>query len=555
MVDNIIAKVNEIMPAVPQRISDSSVTPVSGMTTSSVTQGAGGNGDPTADFAGLLRAISSGLDKGTGNLQNGTFINADGKTVSLAELMQGLFINNGTDNKTGPDKKTDSRNSMTDLLQQMIGQLQTSVAQPYILIAPGQSLNAASSDTSIAATGIAGSNGTGNGTTSLIAVLEQALQKSAVPAANGGENVKGSAAQQNLTTSVAGYTGNLTPDAIVDNTALTVMAQQNLPDNAGNPTTGAIGAATLNAANNAGNPTTGAIGAATLNAANNAGNPTTGAIGAATLNAANNAGNPTTGAIGAATLNAANNAGNQATNSISAATLNAANNAGNQATNSISAATLKTANNAGNPTSNEINAGNLNATNNAGNPATNAMNSATLGANGVEVTVLSAITQKNPNSNTDSTSLNAEHSALCAAVPAQQTQYANDAKPAQEAIPVSRLGELSEPIMKTLASGDSNLTIKLSPPDMGTIQIKLKMENGILTADIKVDSTAVKDMFTTVMPQIKQSIESSGIKTGNFFTDLKEDSFKDGRRQQDDTNQRQQRQQKEQKTGFFDFFA
>jgi flagellar hook-length control protein FliK len=139
-------------------------------------------------------------------------------------------------------------------------------------------------------------------------------------------------------------------------------------------------------------------------------------------------------------------------------------------------------------------------------------------------------------------------------VTVQQTPYSKDAGPAQQTLPVSRLSELSDPIVKTLESGNGNLVIKLSPPDLGTIQIRLKMENGILSADFKVDSTAVRDLFSVAIPQIKQSIEGSGIKTGNFFADLKEDSSSGGGRQQN-TNQQQQRQQKEQKPGFFDFFA
>jgi flagellar hook-length control protein FliK len=35
--------------------------------------------------------------------------------------------------------------------------------------------------------------------------------------------------------------------------------------------------------------------------------------------------------------------------------------------------------------------------------------------------------------------------------------------------------------MKTLQAGEKHLVLKLSPPDLGDIQITLKMSNGILT--------------------------------------------------------------------------
>jgi len=160
----------------------------------------------------------------------------------------------------------------------------------------------------------------------------------------------------------------------------------------------------------------------------------------------------------------------------------------------------------------------------------------------------------NLNNGNKSVSGDAGNNTAFSAVTLQQAPRADDSQPAQETLPVNKLNELSDPIMKTLGQGEKNLLVKLTPPDMGTIEIRLKMENGVLTAAFKVDSTAVKDLFSIAMPQIKNSIESSGIKTGDFFADLKDDRTADGGRQQD-TNQQQQRQQKEQKPGFFDFFA
>lgn len=124
-----------------------------------------------------------------------------------------------------------------------------------------------------------------------------------------------------------------------------------------------------------------------------------------------------------------------------------------------------------------------------------------------------------------------------------------------EPIHVNRLHELGEVMEKTVRAGDKHLIIKIEPPDLGSIQIKLRMDNGMLSADLKVDSPVVKDLFSMAIPQIKTSLEDSGIKVSDFFVDVKEDYYSDGRRQQEDTNQQQHKQDKESKFQFFDFFA
>jgi flagellar hook-length control protein FliK len=126
---------------------------------------------------------------------------------------------------------------------------------------------------------------------------------------------------------------------------------------------------------------------------------------------------------------------------------------------------------------------------------------------------------------------------------------------AKESIHVSRLNELAEVMEKTVKAGDKHLIIKLEPPDLGSIQIKLRMDNGMLRADLKVDSPVVKDLFSMAIPQIKTSLEDSGIKVSDFFVDVKDDYYSDGGRQQDDTNQQQHKQNKESKFQFFDYFA
>lgn len=123
----------------------------------------------------------------------------------------------------------------------------------------------------------------------------------------------------------------------------------------------------------------------------------------------------------------------------------------------------------------------------------------------------------------------------------------------KEPIHVNRLYELGEVMEKTIRSGDKHLIIKIEPPDLGSIQIKLKMDNGMLRADFKVDSVAVKDLFSMAIPQIKTSLENAGIRVSDFFVDVKDDYYSDNRGQHDNVNQ--QNKQNKKQDNFFDYFA
>ncbi len=511
MFDNVMVQVSAKAPSV-------------GITSSSVTEGVGGDGSPAANFTDLLQSIVSGLDKGPGNLQGGSIIRADGKTVSsdnLMALMQKLSNAKGI----GSDKKSTSGNSVADMLQQMMAQLQASSAQPVTFISPDQSGSTSSSDTASVAVTRTGIDSGNDGVGALIAALAGAIQKGDAKKQNVTDAHELPAAGQAAGKQLDLYSVPLIqntvatdqngPVAAQDNSqtsgnlelaALSVTEQKSLTNNTERP---AQNTAPLNAANTS---TLNTANASTLNAAN-----------ASTLNTAN-----------ASTLNAANAS---TLNTANASTLNTAN---ASTLNTTTASTLNT------PTASTVNT----AGDTAQKSERGALSSLTEGTTGDL-----GIKEIHLTSNNDNKSMSGDsNNNPTFSVPLQQTQVADNSRPAQETLPVNKLNELGDPIMKTLGSGDKNLLIKLSPPDMGTIEIRLKMENGVLTANFKVDSSAVKDLFSVALPEIKNSIESSGIKTGNFFADLKDDRPKDGGRQQD-TNQQQQRQQKEQKPSFFDFFA
>jgi len=123
----------------------------------------------------------------------------------------------------------------------------------------------------------------------------------------------------------------------------------------------------------------------------------------------------------------------------------------------------------------------------------------------------------------------------------------------QEVVPASKLTSIDEVISKAVDGGQKNLILRIDPPDLGNIHIRLSFDNGVLKADVRVDSNSVKDSFNLALPQIKTSLENSGIKVSEFNVDVREDQYRNG---QDSNNQRQQqRQGRGLRNDFSDFFA
>jgi flagellar hook-length control protein FliK len=114
--------------------------------------------------------------------------------------------------------------------------------------------------------------------------------------------------------------------------------------------------------------------------------------------------------------------------------------------------------------------------------------------------------------------------------------------PAQETIPVSRLDSVDAAISKAVSSGQTEIVLKIDPPDLGSMSIRLSYDSGVLKADVRVDSSMVKDSFTNAMPQIKLALENAGIKVSQFNVDVRDDQ---SRQEQDRNNQNRQQQQRQ----------
>jgi len=124
----------------------------------------------------------------------------------------------------------------------------------------------------------------------------------------------------------------------------------------------------------------------------------------------------------------------------------------------------------------------------------------------------------------------------------------------QETIPAGRISAIDEVISKAINNGQNDIVIRINPPDLGSVHIRLSLDNGVLKADVKVDSAAVKDTFLTAMPQIKNALENSGIKASEFNVDVRDDQ-EQGRNSGNNQAKQQQRQDGEAGNAFSDFFA
>lgn len=115
--------------------------------------------------------------------------------------------------------------------------------------------------------------------------------------------------------------------------------------------------------------------------------------------------------------------------------------------------------------------------------------------------------------------------------------------------------DIHEPIRAAAETGTKNIVLRLDPPDLGQVHVRLRMNQGVLTADLKVDSGSTKDIFTSAIPQIRASLENAGIRVGELQVDLREDYLADQgahREQNDNQNQRRNQAPREQ---FFEYLA
>jgi len=75
-----------------------------------------------------------------------------------------------------------------------------------------------------------------------------------------------------------------------------------------------------------------------------------------------------------------------------------------------------------------------------------------------------------------------------------------------------KVGEqLQSSISNSVRQGDSEVTVRLNPPELGQVVIKLQQQNGQVTGSLEFSKAETKDEVQQLMPQLVRNLQDSGI--------------------------------------------
>ena len=86
----------------------------------------------------------------------------------------------------------------------------------------------------------------------------------------------------------------------------------------------------------------------------------------------------------------------------------------------------------------------------------------------------------------------------------------------QQPVPVQQFAEtMQNMVVKQLqlssANGISEAKISLSPENLGQVDVRITVHNGLLTAQFLTDNPTAKDMLENQMAQLRASLQSQGL--------------------------------------------
>jgi len=67
-------------------------------------------------------------------------------------------------------------------------------------------------------------------------------------------------------------------------------------------------------------------------------------------------------------------------------------------------------------------------------------------------------------------------------------------------------------IISSLGRGHSTVRMRLHPPDLGTLHIKLHLRAGTLTTEFRVENAKAGEVVSAILPQLKASLEEANLK-------------------------------------------
>jgi flagellar hook-length control protein FliK len=64
--------------------------------------------------------------------------------------------------------------------------------------------------------------------------------------------------------------------------------------------------------------------------------------------------------------------------------------------------------------------------------------------------------------------------------------------------------------------GSHTMTVRLDPPELGTVELHLRVHEGQLSVHALTDSLATRDVISRALPDLRAALESSGLHTGSL---------------------------------------
>lgn len=93
--------------------------------------------------------------------------------------------------------------------------------------------------------------------------------------------------------------------------------------------------------------------------------------------------------------------------------------------------------------------------------------------------------------------------------------------------------------------GGGPIEIRLSPPELGSLQIRLEVKEGVLTASLETENQAARNALLDNLPALRERLAEQQIRIEKFDVDVRDESSQSDQREQqaDAQNNRERREQ------------
>jgi flagellar hook-length control protein FliK len=82
---------------------------------------------------------------------------------------------------------------------------------------------------------------------------------------------------------------------------------------------------------------------------------------------------------------------------------------------------------------------------------------------------------------------------------------------------------ISQAKITTRDGKNGQISMKMFPESLGSVNVNLGLENGVLTAKFLVENTEAKDALTANLAMLKDTLSNEGIAVGSFQVDVRGD--------------------------------